>query len=314
MKSAANRGRDVYPVTLTEAFNLLVRESGEYDSVSTYNPRHRSRGGRGGRGRHSFLFAQTGRGGGGSGGEVAYSRMNTNNCTEIVAGADGKSCPDTKCYGCQFFGRYRNQCPYVTRTSVISMHLGCMLTQGALFTIPKIWVLLDTCSTCNVSNNPNLVTNIRDCEPENFLTAYTNGGAQLYRKEADLKLLPLVVHYKPDSMATILSLKSVSEINGTRLVMDTNINKHITLTLKDGMSYIFKQFENGLYFLDTDNAEHFIKTKTTLSNYSLLQTVADNKTYFTKQEIRGADTSRKLQKYLYYPSTNTFKTYVTKKY
>ena len=60
----------------------------------------------------------------------------------------------------------------------------------------------------------------------------------------------------------------MSEIDGTRLVMDTNINKHITLTLKDGMSYIFKQFENGLYFLDTDNAEHFIKTKTTLSNYS----------------------------------------------
>ena len=100
MKSAANRGRDEYPVTLTEAFDLLVRESGEYDSVSIYNQRHRSRGGRGGRGRHSFLFAQTGRGGRGSGGKVAYSRMSTNNGTEIVAGADGEMFPDTKCYGC----------------------------------------------------------------------------------------------------------------------------------------------------------------------------------------------------------------------
>ena len=136
----------------------------------------------------------------------------------------------------------------------------------------------------------------------------------MYSKEVDLKLFPLVVHYKPNSMATILSFKSVSEIEGSRMTMDTNINKNITFISKDGTSYTFKQFENGLYFLDTDNAEHFIKTKTTLSNYSLLQTVADNKSYFTKQEIKGADTSRKLQEYLYYPSTNTFKTYVTKIY
>ena len=92
----------------------------------------------------------------------------------------------------------------------------------------------------------------------------------MYRKDANLKILPLVVHYKPDSLATILSLKSVSKIDGARLVMDTSINKHIKLILRDGMSYVFKQFENGLYFLDTDNAEHFIRTKTTVSNYSLL--------------------------------------------
>ena len=33
LKSSANRGRDEYHVTLTDAFNLLVRESGEYDFV-----------------------------------------------------------------------------------------------------------------------------------------------------------------------------------------------------------------------------------------------------------------------------------------
>ena len=102
----------------------------------------------------------------------------------------------------------------------------------------------------------------------------------MYRKEADLKFSPTVVHYKPDYMATILSLKSVSKIDGTHLVMDANINEIITLTLKDGTSYIFKQFEIGLYFLDTDNAEYFIKIKTTLSNYLLPQTVEDNKNLF----------------------------------
>ena len=44
LKSAANRGRDEYPVTLMEAFNLLVRESGEYDTVRHHhnNPFHRN--------------------------------------------------------------------------------------------------------------------------------------------------------------------------------------------------------------------------------------------------------------------------------
>ena len=99
LKSSANRGRDEYPVTLTEAFNLLVRESGEYDTVRSYNPRFRvPRGGRGGRGRHNFLFAQSGRGGGGRGNEFTYSRMNNNNATEVVAGTNGETFPQVTCF------------------------------------------------------------------------------------------------------------------------------------------------------------------------------------------------------------------------
>jgi len=33
LKSSSNRGREEYPTNLTPAFDLLVRESGEYDSV-----------------------------------------------------------------------------------------------------------------------------------------------------------------------------------------------------------------------------------------------------------------------------------------
>ena len=63
LKSSANRGRDEYPATLTEAFDLLVRESGEHDTARSFNPSWRARRGRGGRGRGNFLFAQQGRGG-----------------------------------------------------------------------------------------------------------------------------------------------------------------------------------------------------------------------------------------------------------
>lgn len=43
LKSSANRGRDEYPITLTDAFDLLVHESGEYDTVRRGNPRYRRR-------------------------------------------------------------------------------------------------------------------------------------------------------------------------------------------------------------------------------------------------------------------------------
>lgn len=40
-----------------------------------------------------------------------------------------------------------------------------------LFDIPESWLLLDTCSTCNVAKNQTLISNIRDCAYNERLTA-----------------------------------------------------------------------------------------------------------------------------------------------
>ena len=109
LKSSANS------ITLTEAFNLLLRESGDHDTVRSYNPRFKgSRGGRGSRGR-KIIFAQSSRGGGRRGNEFTHSRMN-NNATEVVAGANGEISPQATCFGYQLLGYYRDQCPCATRT------------------------------------------------------------------------------------------------------------------------------------------------------------------------------------------------------
>ena len=93
------------PDSLTEAFDLLVRESGEYDTVRPVSNRYRGRGGRGGRGRQHFLFAQQGRGGRGND-NITYSRLNADDTDEIVAGTDGETYPNIVCYGCNFHGHY----------------------------------------------------------------------------------------------------------------------------------------------------------------------------------------------------------------
>ena len=266
LKSSGNRGRDEYPTTLTGAFDLLVRESGEYDT-NNQNAR-RQRGRFGNRGRGNFIFAQNGRN--------EYTRANDTNSDEVVAGTDGVTLATITCFGCHFKGHYKGQCPYATGANIISAHVGYMLTQ-VFFSIPKSWVLLDTCSTCNVSNNLELVTNVEKCEPKDVLTAHTNGGSQKYDHIADLRLLPIKVHFKKDSMGTILCFKTVCDIPGARVTFDSSSSTDIVLLLRDGTTILFKQFQNGLYYHDTSTVTHNDYSNNSLSNYIALQTVKSNK-------------------------------------
>ena len=119
--------------------------------------------------------------------------MNNDNSNEIVAGTDGESHNSVACYGCGFKGHYRNQCLYDSRNGIISNHNSYSFTQeNDLFFIQDTWLLIDTCSTCKVIKNSELISNIRECTHNKKLTAYTNIGAQHYTQMADLKT---VSHY-----------------------------------------------------------------------------------------------------------------------
>ena len=129
------------------------------------------------------------------------------------------------------------------------MHVGNIFTQGPLFHMPKNWILIDACSTCDVSNNRDWVADIRMCSQEDSLTTRTNGGAKRHDHEANLKLIPVVVHLKESSMATILSLKTVSEIKGSRLNMDTSAKKSIVLAMENGDIHIFNMHKIDCIFM-----------------------------------------------------------------
>ena len=76
-------------------------------------------------------------------------------------------------------------------------------------------------------------------------------------------------------MANILSFKSVAEIEGARIVMDTNLGESIFVYLSDGHAFEFKQFSNVLYYFDTSVANN--SNNSPVTNYSMLQTVSSNK-------------------------------------
>ena len=53
-------------------------------------------------------------------------------------------------------------------------------------------------------------------------------------------------------MANILGMKYVAAVEGARVIMNTKNGKEISIALKDGTIFEFKQFSNGLYYIDTD--------------------------------------------------------------
>ena len=101
-------------------------------------------------------------------------------------------------------------------------------------TINKKWIFLDTCSTHSVSNNPDLVTKIEQCDPDDFLTLTTNAGCRTFKQHARLKFLPMLVYYDVGSIGTILAMKDVANIPGVRVYMDTTIERTITVFLREG--------------------------------------------------------------------------------
>ena len=152
--------------------------------------------------------------------------------------------------------------------------------------IRKTWILLDSSSTETVFKNPDLVSNIRIGSTDEELRMLIHEGSVIYKEVADCKLLPLNVQFNKASMANVLSFKQVSEIPAAKVTTHTSKEEAFTICLKNGIEMKFKCNE-GLYYYDTDSNNH---SKSKVNNYgvNLLITVANNKLFFTKTQIKNA--------------------------
>lgn len=148
--------------------------------------------------------------------------------------------------------------------------------------IPLSWVLLDTCSTSSVSNNTDNVSSIRDCSPNDCLKMFTNGSTTYYDQIATLKLLPLDVHFNEDSMATILSVKDVANLENVHITMDTRKERAIFVHHDDEVLK-FEECADGLYYYDTAALKPL---NVEVTNYSFLETVADNSIFLVLMKLK----------------------------
>ena len=136
------------------------------------------------------------------------------------------------------------------------MQYGICLTQcldsdniGSDGSINRARILLDSCSTLSCVCNPTMVTNIRLCVEEELMTVYTNRGQVTYDNVGTFSLFPFEVYFAEDSMANILLLKDVS--SRYRVTMDTTVKNSMNVHLSDHQVLKFKQYGDGLHYLDT---------------------------------------------------------------
>ena len=156
-------------------------------------------------------------------------------------------------------------------------------------------ILLDTGSNCSVFNNPALLQNIRNSDT--VLRAFTNGG---FQDSFEVEYFPgfFDVWYNRHSMVNILSFAEVSA--RYRVTLDTADRNAFHVHMDDGSCMVFHKVMSGLYMFN-DNI-----TNESVTHYSYLNLVDDNKKIYSRRELEGANTARALFRHTSVPTYSKF--------
>jgi hypothetical protein len=187
LRNSHLNGRNEFPTTLTEAYNIMLRRDGSTAGVVTEQ--------------HGIAFAT-----GNSSGNGAP-----------VCGRDGQVFPGITCHGCGSNGHYKPQCPNHAPDvaggtvgaicHVIGFSFSQVEERTRGFAIPESWILLDTCSTVNVFHNASLLQNIRTVDQQLFI--HCNAGTRCTNQQGELPGFG-TVWYCPSAIANILSCSDVA--------------------------------------------------------------------------------------------------------
>jgi hypothetical protein len=285
-------GQNNYPITLTQAYNLLVNWQQDPRNMVHYGAGPND----------GVVFAH-------HGDEEEQTDEEGGTGTTLVQDTPRRGKGHITCFNCKKKGHYKSECPEIvnntnsddqdtgTGTSLFANGTtdeSVVLTQGekrsGLSNIPDCWVLLDSQSTVDVFSNGALLRNIRDVGKRMYIQC--TAGITSTNMMGDLDGYG-PVWYHPDGIANILSLSRVRQ--SFRITFDSEDDNTIKLIRPDGTVRAFKESSSGLYY-------SIMEPVATVN----VTTVEQNKDKYTKADYLQAVLARKIQVTIGRPSTREF--------
>ena len=163
-------------------------------------------------------------------------------------------------------------------------------------------ILLDNESTIHSFCNEKMVKEVTNCPHGVGMTLSTNGGTITTNKQCKLDNLDQEVWFNKKFITNVLSLAMLK--NKYRITYDSNKDGAFVVHRPNKTNLIFRQHPAGLHLLDMSKGEG-------PTEISLVETVVDRESTFTKRQTQDAKAARVLQMTIGFPTDQDFKTMVT---
>ena len=290
-------GIDKYPKTVSKAYDMLVnfvnpnRSHGIDDQdggMSFYQDGSNRNPGRGGQARNN----PGGRGRGAGGNRSTGSGNNDEDNHANVEAADEDSGVGSAT------NNSTQDDAYLTQSS---FNIECIEHLVLRHDLPRMWLLLDSCSTTDIFANASLLRDIQSAPTPVWIRC--NAGRVKLTQQGMFGNYPHPVWYNPKGVANILSLANVTK--NYRVTMDSTESAAMFVHKSNGNFIKFEPSGTGLY-------KHELPADTSNINdmWSLLSnvpTVADNASKYTKRAYKGAVEARRLQNIIMTPASRKYK-------
>ena len=161
--------------------------------------------------------------------------------------------------------------------------------------IPDTWILFDNQSTVDIFCNPDLLCDIHDVEEP--LTVHSTGGPRVVTQMGTLGNYGPVWYY-PDGIANIISMSNAKAL-GFDVSYSSETNTFHVTNPNTGSTRVFGCSPRGLFFSDAGVSPG--------AATSLVTTVADKRSNYSKADYSRAEQARALQKSLMFPSSKDLK-------
>ena len=212
------------------------------------------------------------------------------------------------CLLCGAPDHWQRECPRnvhnggdLQSVAMVSVDRIISLVQDTSIALSNSLILLDSCSTCSIFKNRNLLLNVDHYSTKGHssgITIVSNGGSMACSQVSKLPGLTFPDCYHPDSIVNIVSLAEM--VLERCITMDLDVENALLLHAHGGRILWFVTCGGGLYTHDLNNKDHCIKPILTLT-----QTVAQLESQFTKREVKQTQAACDLQRHLGYLSQRT---------